>query len=35
MTTGIFKQVILGQNCKRKRGQVDLDDLDDFSKRKA
>ena len=30
----IFKSVILGNNRKRKRGDVELDDEDDFSKRK-
>jgi hypothetical protein len=34
MTNGIFKSVILGQNAKRKRGQVDLDEMDELSKRK-
>lgn len=34
LTSGIFKSVILGQNAKRKRGQVDLDELDELSKRK-
>ena len=34
LTSGIFKSVILGQNAKRKRGQVDLDELDELSKRR-
>jgi hypothetical protein len=30
----IFAGVILGNNRKRRRGEVDLDDLDELSKRK-
>jgi len=34
MTQKIFSSIILGNNKKRKRGEVELDDLDEFSKRK-
>lgn len=30
----VFNSVIMGNNRKRKRGEVELDDEDDFSKRK-
>ena len=33
-TQRIFNQVILGNNRKRKRGEIELDDMDELSKRK-